>query len=68
MTVKKLGQCQVEGCNNKAKYGLYRTDSKGNKEWLYICSKHEGSIGYENIRRAGGYARDNYEREKGGKR
>jgi len=56
MAIKtKLGPCQVEGCNEKAKYGLYRTDSKGNKEWLHVCSLHEGIIGSENHRRAGGY-------------
>ena len=61
MTKAKLGPCQVEGCNEKAKYGLYRTDSKGNKEWLHVCRLHEGEIGSENMRRAGGY----YERGKG---
>ncbi len=47
-----LGHCQVEGCNEKAKYGLYRTDSK---DWLHVCPLHEGVIGSENQRRAGGY-------------
>jgi len=51
----KLGPCQVEGCRTPAKHGLYRTDSKGNKEWLHVCSLHEGIIGSENHRRAGGY-------------
>ena len=50
-----LGICQVEGCQDKAKYALYRTDSKGNKEWLHVCHLHEGIIGSENHRRAGGY-------------
>jgi len=57
----KLGPCQVEGCDTPAKYGLYRTDSKGNKEWLNVCPRHERLIGDENHRRAGGY----YERGKG---
>ena len=62
MAIKaKLGPCQVEGCNSPAKYGLYRTDSKSNKEWLHVCSLHEGIIGSENHRRAGGY----YEGKKG---
>jgi len=62
MAIKgKLGKCEVEGCNEKAKYGLYRTDNKGNKEWLHVCRLHEGLIGNENLKRAGGY----YEGKKG---
>jgi len=57
----KLRRCQVEGCYSKAKYGLYRTDSKGNKEWLHVCPLDEGQIGAENLKRAGGY----YEGKKG---
>ena len=49
------GQCEVEGCNNLAKYGLYRTKPNGKKEWLKVCIFHEGQIGDENMRRAGGY-------------
>ena len=49
----KLGKCQVEGCNDSAKYGLYRTKN-GQKEWLHVCRLHEGQIGSENMRRAGG--------------
>jgi len=61
MAIKgKLGLCQVEGCNTPAKYGLYRTGNKG-KEWLHVCALHEGIIGSENMRRAGGY----YEGKKG---
>lgn len=55
MAKAKLGQCQVEGCNSPAKYELYQTDSKGNKKWLHVCPLHEGIIGSENMRRAGGY-------------
>ena len=56
MTVKPtLGICQVESCNSPAKYGIYRTDSKGNKQWLHVCKEHEGPIGEENLKRAGGY-------------
>ena len=58
--MEKLGQCQVEGCSNPAEYGLYRTNPKGEKEWLWVCRFHEGQVGYENMRRAGGY----YERKK----
>lgn len=49
----KLGQCQIEGCNNPAKYGLYRTNPDGQKEWLYVCPLHEREIGDENVRRCG---------------
>lgn len=52
---RKLGQCQVEGCANSAKYGLFKTYPDGKKEWLYVCPLHEGHIGNENHRRAGGY-------------
>lgn len=48
-------QCQVEGCTNLAKYGLYYTDPKnGKKEWRYVCSACEQTIGSENFRRAKG--------------
>ena len=47
--------CQVEGCNNLAKYGLYKTNSDGTKAWLQVCKLHEGEIGNENMVRAGGY-------------
>ena len=55
MSKRKLGQCQVEGCPNLAKYGLNRTNPDGKKEWLYVCPLHEGVIGQENMERAGGY-------------
>jgi len=59
----KLGLCQVEGCNNKAKYWLYKTyfhtflnsPSRGIKKWLHVCRGCERGIGNENMRRAGGY-------------
>lgn len=60
MTIKLRGKCQVEGCNGRATNGLYRTDSQGNKEWLHVCRLHEGLVGNENMRRAGGH----YERSK----
>ena len=50
------GKCEIEGCQNKARYTIYYTDPKnGKKEWLYVCIRHEGQIGDENMRRAGGY-------------
>ncbi len=51
------GQCEVEGCQDPAKYGLYKTQPDGKKVWLHVCRKHEGEIGSENHRRAGGYYR-----------
>ena len=51
---KKLGQCQIEGCGNLAKYGIFKTHSDGKKEWLNVCPLHEGIIGDENMHRAGG--------------
>jgi len=53
--VKKLGQCQVKGCTKRAKYGLFKTYPDGRKDWLHVCPEHEGQIGTENLRRAGGY-------------
>jgi len=48
-------QCQIEGCQNLAKYVLYKTYPDGKKKWLHVCREHEGEIGSENMRRAGGY-------------
>ena len=56
MTIRKnLGQCQIEGCTNPAKYGLNKTFADGIKKWLYVCPLHEKHIGDENMQRAGGY-------------
>ena len=49
----KLGKCQVEGCNDKAEFGLFRI-LKGKKEWLLVCRLHQKHIGDANLRRAGG--------------
>ena len=40
--------CQVEGCNNKAHFSLYRT-LNGEKKWIHVCSDCEKKIGDENI-------------------
>lgn len=48
---KQLGICQVSGCLEEAKYGIYRTNEHGKKKWLYVCEFHEGLIGNENISR-----------------
>lgn len=49
------GQCEVEGCNNLAKWAMYKTFPNGEKKWLHVCDEHEGEIGQENFNRAGGY-------------
>ena len=58
------GKCQVIGCNETAKFNLYKTypqnycrfcgrgDTDGEKRWLNVCDKHEKEIGDENERRA----------------
>lgn len=50
----KLSNCQIEGCNNLARYGLFKTSVDGKKSWLYVCLYHEGIIGSENMHQAGG--------------
>ena len=49
-----LGKCQVEGCPDKARYGIYKTITKGHKVWLNVCSRHEIEIGDENLQRIKG--------------
>ena len=46
--------CEVEGCLNLAKYELFKVQRNGTKVWLHVCRLHEGIIGGENARRAGG--------------
>ena len=41
--------CQVEGCNEPAKYALYRL--KEVKEWLHVCDECDKRIGADNERR-----------------
>jgi len=47
--------CEIDGCNNPAKYALYKTFPDGHKEWLNVCKECDNVIGAENIKRAGGY-------------
>jgi len=62
---RKRKICEVEGCNNPAKYGIsvtyFRTflnwPSLGMKRWLHICRECEAEIGEENLCRAGGRLR-----------
>jgi len=46
--------CEVEGCPNKAKFALFRTNPDGKGVWLKVCPHHELEIGGDNMRRAGG--------------
>ena len=48
-------KCEVEGCNNLAKYAMYKTYPDGKKRWLHVCESCEQEIGQENYKRAGGY-------------
>ena len=49
------GQCEVSGCTQPARYGIYKTYPNGEKVWLHVCCLHEQVIGRENLKRAGGY-------------
>lgn len=46
--------CQIDGCEQRAKYALYKTETDGTKRWLHVCRLHEAEIGQENLARAGG--------------
>jgi len=54
-----MKKCEVEGCNNRAIYKIYRTHN-GEKKWISVCEKCELKIGNDNMRQAGG----RYEGEK----
>ena len=45
--MKKL--CEIERCQNEAKYALYKTFPNGGKRWLQVCAKHEKQIVWENL-------------------
>lgn len=47
-------QCEVNGCQQPAKYALFKTFPNGEKRWLHVCKDHEAEIGNENMKRAGG--------------
>jgi hypothetical protein len=53
MTEKQI--CEIENCNNPARYQLFRTLEDGEKVWVWVCVMHEKIIGDENMKRAGGY-------------
>ena len=48
--------CEYNGCNQPAKYELFKTHKDGRKVWLKVCKGHEKVIGLENLERARGYA------------
>ena len=51
--------CEVGGCQQKAKFNLYRFNRDGTKVWTEVCDMHERSIGDANMRRAGGSYKPN---------
>ena len=54
MPRKSTDICQVEGCQEKAEFSLYRINIKGEKKWVRVCRLHEKHIGDANMKRAGG--------------
>ncbi len=48
---RNLGKCQFGKCSKDAEYGIFKTYKDGRKEWIYVCPKHEGIIGNENLAR-----------------
>ena len=57
MTTPLNENCQYDGCNQPARYALFRTYPDGKKVWLHVCKGHERLIGDENLRQDGGRAR-----------
>jgi hypothetical protein len=53
MRQSALGTCQVDGCRERARYGIFR-QVDGRKQWLHVCPKHERTIGDANEQRAKG--------------
>ena len=49
-------QCQIGGCQNPAKYSIYKTYPDGKNRWLHVCKEHEKEIGDENVRSSGEYS------------
>ena len=44
-------KCQIAGCSEPAKYGIYKTFPDRHKVWLHVCIKCEKWIGNQNMRR-----------------
>lgn len=47
--------CEVENCNQVAKWSLFWTKADGKKYWVSVCDRHEQLIARENLKEAGGY-------------
>ena len=50
-----MTQCQLTGCKQKARWGLYYTLPTGEKEWKEVCDKHEREIAAVNLIMSGGH-------------
>ena len=46
--IKDIGNCEYEGCPNKAEYATFRLFKDGRKYWGHYCDKHERDIVAEN--------------------
>jgi len=49
MKVIPVKICQVSGCKNPARYGMYQLGLNGDKRWLYVCEECEKRIGEKNL-------------------
>ena len=45
--------CEIENCNEKARYFMYRINDNLSKDWIKVCWKCEGEIGDMNMKRQG---------------
>jgi hypothetical protein len=50
LTEKRI--CEIESCDNPARYQIYKILPDGSKVWLSVCEYHEKKIDDENMRRA----------------
>ena len=48
--MKKYGKCQMVGCRESARCGLYRRVYLEKKIWVEVCYGHEKEIGDENVK------------------
>ena len=56
-SMRGLGKCQIEGCGNGARWGIYKTFPDGSKKFLYVCDGHDKEIAQENLARVGSAAK-----------
>ncbi|MCJ7828667.1 MAG: hypothetical protein MUP81_02870 [Dehalococcoidia bacterium] len=45
--------CEVTGCKNPARYGLYELCPYEKKKWKFVCAECEQRIGDNNLRLQG---------------